>query len=408
KFLDEARTSIIDDPIYIEGEQNGVPVEVAMTYNTGYAENVLSFVNNINTHEGGTHVSGFRRALTRIVKQYAEDNGLLKNVKVTVSGDDFREGLTAVISVKVPEPQFEGQTKTKLGNSDVEGTVSSLVAAKLKEWLDDHPKESRQIVNKVVLAATARTAARKARELIQRKSAFGGGGLPGKLADCASKDPKESELYVVEGDSAGGSAKQGRDRHFQAILPLKGKILNVEKAQIDKILENDEIKNIITALGTGIGVGSEEFDISKLRYHTIVIMTDADVDGSHIRTLLLTLFFRFMRPIIENGNLYIALPPLYKIKRGQQERYAWTEDQMRDSVREFGNGSVVQRYKGLGEMNPEQLWETTMNPENRTMQVVTIDDAAAADRIFSTLMGDAVEPRRKFIERNARYATIDA
>jgi len=407
KFLDEARTSIIEEPIYIEGEQNGVPVEVAMTYNTGYAENVLSFVNNINTHEGGTHVSGFRRALTRIVKQYAEDNGLLKNVKVTVSGDDFREGLTAVISVKVPEPQFEGQTKTKLGNSDVEGTVSSLVAAKLKEWLDDHPKESRQIVNKVVLAATARTAARKARELIQRKSAFGGGGLPGKLADCASKDPKESELYVVEGDSAGGSAKQGRDRHFQAILPLKGKILNVEKAQIDKILENDEIKNIITALGTGIGVGSEEFDISKLRYHTIVIMTDADVDGSHIRTLLLTLFFRFMRPIIENGNLYIALPPLYKVKRGQQERYAWTETEMKGVVQAFGNGSVVQRYKGLGEMNPEQLWETTMNPENRTMQVVTIDDAAAADRIFSTLMGDAVEPRRKFIERNARYATID-
>ncbi|MBN8589475.1 MAG: DNA topoisomerase (ATP-hydrolyzing) subunit B [Rhodothermia bacterium] len=407
KFLDEARTSIIEEPIYIEGEQNGVPVEVAMTYNTGYAENVLSFVNNINTHEGGTHVSGFRRALTRIVKQYAEDNGLLKNVKVTVSGDDFREGLTAVISVKVPEPQFEGQTKTKLGNSDVEGTVSSLVAAKLKEWLDDHPKESRQIVNKVVLAATARTAARKARELIQRKSAFGGGGLPGKLADCASKDPKESELYVVEGDSAGGSAKQGRDRHFQAILPLKGKILNVEKAQIDKILENDEIKNIITALGTGIGVGSEEFDISKLRYHTIVIMTDADVDGSHIRTLLLTLFFRFMRQIIENGNLYIALPPLYKVKRGQQERYAWTETEMKGVVQEFGNGSVVQRYKGLGEMNPEQLWETTMNPENRTMQVVTIDDAAAADRIFSTLMGDAVEPRRKFIERNARYATID-
>lgn len=407
QFLDEARTSVIETPIYIEGESNNVPVEVAMTYNTGFSENVMSFVNNINTHEGGTHVSGFRRALTRIVKQYADDNGLLKNAKVTVSGEDFREGLTAVISVKVPEPQFEGQTKTKLGNSDVEGTVAALVANKLKEWLDDHPREAKTIVNKVVLAAQARTAARKARELIQRKSAFGGGGLPGKLADCASKNPMESELYIVEGDSAGGSAKQGRDRHFQAILPLKGKILNVEKAQMDKILENDEIKNIITALGTGIGVGEEAFELSKLRYHTIVIMTDADVDGSHIRTLLLTLFFRFMREIVDNGHLFIAQPPLYKIKRGQNERYAWAESEMREVVELFGTGANVQRYKGLGEMNPEQLWETTMNPANRTLQRVTVEDAAAADRIFSTLMGDAVEPRRKFIERNARYATID-
>lgn len=408
QFLDEARTSILETPLYIEGETNGVPVELAITYNTGFTENVLSFVNNINTHEGGTHVSGFRRALTRIVKNYADNNGLLKNVKVNVSGDDFREGLTAVISVKVAEPQFEGQTKTKLGNGDVQGAVESLVSAKLSEWLDDHPKEAKMIVNKVVLAAQARTAARKARELIQRKSAFGGGGLPGKLADCASKDPVQSELYIVEGDSAGGSAKQGRDRHFQAILPLKGKILNVEKAQLDKILENEEIKNIITALGTGIGAGSEEFTLEKLRYHKIVIMTDADVDGAHIRTLLLTLFFRFMRPIIENGYLYVGLPPLYKIKKGNNERYSWAEADMRKIVEEFGSTGVnVQRYKGLGEMNPEQLWETTMNPENRTLQVVTIDDAAAADRVFSTLMGDAVEPRRKFIERNARYASID-
>lgn len=406
-YLDEGRTAIIEEPIFIEGEHAGVPIEVAITYNTSYSENVLSFVNNINTHEGGTHVTGFRRALTRVVKAYADNNGLLKNVKINVSGDDFREGLTAVISIKVAEPQFEGQTKTKLGNSDVQGAVESLVGGKLAEWLDDHPKESKTIVNKVVLAAQARNAARKARELIQRKSVFGSGGLPGKLADCASKDPAESELYIVEGDSAGGSAKQGRDRHFQAILPLKGKILNVEKAQLDKILENEEIKNIITALGTGFSAGNEEFVLEKLRYHKIIIMTDADVDGSHIRTLLLTLFYRFMRPIIENGFLYIGLPPLYKVKRGQNERYAWTEAVMRQYVAEMGQGAGVQRYKGLGEMNPDQLWDTTMNPENRTFQQVAIEDAASADRIFSMLMGDVVEPRRKFIERNAKYANID-
>ncbi len=410
-YLDETRTSIHDETIYISDDEAEVPVELAMRYNDGYTENVLSFVNNINTHEGGTHVSGFRRALTRTLKVYAERNNLFKNAKVDFSGDDFREGLTAVLSVKVAEPQFEGQTKTKLGNSEVQGAVESLINEKLGQWLEDHPRESRRIIDKVVLAAQARAAARRARELVQRKSVFGGGGLPGKLADCASKDPAESEMFLVEGDSAGGSAKQARDRHFQAILPLRGKILNVEKARLDRILENEEIKNIVTAMGTGLTTTEEELDLSRLRYHKIVLMTDADVDGAHIRTLLLTFIYRHLRPLIEKGYIYIALPPLYRVKRGKDERYTWTDDQLQEIIQEMSadsRGKVsIQRYKGLGEMNPEQLWDTTMNPETRMLQLVTIEDAAAADRIFSTLMGDAVEPRRKFIERNAKYATID-
>ena len=410
-YLDETRESLFDGEIAVEDESGDVPVALAMRYNTGYQENVLSFVNNINTHEGGTHVSGFRRALTRTLKAYADGSGLLKNAKVELSGEDFREGLTAVLSVKVQEPQFEGQTKTKLGNGDVAGAVESLVAARLQEWLDDHPKEAKIVVNKVILSAQARTAARRARELVQRKSAFGGGGLPGKLADCASKDASESELYLVEGDSAGGSAKQARDRHFQAILPLRGKILNVEKALLERILENEEIKNIVIALGVGLSGNPDDFDASRLRYHKVVLMTDADVDGAHIRTLLLTFIYRHLRPLLEAGYIYIALPPLYRAKKGAHEVYAWTDEQLQAAILEVGNGSNrgvgVQRYKGLGEMNPEQLWSTTMNPDNRMLQQVTIEDAAAADRTFSTLMGDAVEPRRKFIERNAKYATID-
>ena len=410
-YLDETRESLFDGSIDLEDESGEVPVALSMRYNAGYQENVLSFVNNINTHEGGTHVSGFRRALTRTLKAYADGSGLLKNAKVELSGEDFREGLTAVLSVKVQEPQFEGQTKTKLGNGDVAGAVESLVAARLQEWLDDHPKEARTVVNKVILSAQARTAARRARELVQRKSAFGGGGLPGKLADCASKDASESELYLVEGDSAGGSAKQARDRHFQAILPLRGKILNVEKARLERILENEEIKNIVIALGVGLSGNPDDFNADKLRYHKVVLMTDADVDGAHIRTLLLTFIYRHLRPLLESGYIYIALPPLYRAKKGPHEIYAWTDEQLQAAILEVGNGSNrgvgVQRYKGLGEMNPEQLWSTTMNPENRMLQQVTIDDAAAADRTFSTLMGDAVEPRRKFIERNAKYATID-
>ncbi len=410
-YLDEARTPILDEAIYIGAEDGEVPVELAMRYNAGYAENVLSFVNNINTHEGGTHVSGFRRALTRTLKSYADKNNLLKNVKVDLSGDDFREGLTAVLSIKVAEPQFEGQTKTKLGNSEVQSAVEVLVNEKLSQWLEDNPKLTKRIVDKVVLAAQARAAARRARELVQRKSAFGGGGLPGKLADCASKEASECELYLVEGDSAGGSAKQARDRHFQAILPLRGKILNVEKARLDRILENEEIKNIVTALGTGFGTTESEFDVEKLRYHKIIIMTDADVDGAHIRTLLLTLLYRHMRVLFDNGFIYVAQPPLYKAKRGKEERYAWNDDELKQAIGEINpeNKSkvVIQRYKGLGEMNPDQLWSTTMNPETRKLQLVTIEDAAAVDRIFSTLMGDSVEPRRKFIERNAKYATID-
>ncbi len=408
-YLDEARENLFEDAIHIEDEDAEVPVSLAMRYNTGYQENVLSFVNNINTHEGGTHVSGFRRALTRTLKNYADQNDLLKKAKVNLSGDDFREGLTAVLSVKVAEPQFEGQTKTKLGNGEVQGAVESLVGQKLAEWLEDHPAQAKTIIQKVILSAQARTAARRARELVQRKSAFGGGGLPGKLADCASKDPAESELYLVEGDSAGGSAKQARDRHFQAILPLRGKILNVEKARLDKILDNEEIKNMVTALGVQIAAGSDEFSDEKLRYHKIVLMTDADVDGAHIRTLLLTFIYRYLRPLLEAGYIYIALPPLYRAKKGKRELYAWNDQQLKDAIAELGGaaGVGVQRYKGLGEMNPEQLWSTTMDPENRMLQIVTIEDAAAADKTFSTLMGDAVEPRRKFIERNAKYATID-
>lgn len=411
EYLDEARTPIHDQTIYIADEDAEVPVELAMRYNSGYTENVLSFVNNINTNEGGTHVSGFRRALTRTLKSQAEKSNLLKNVKVDLSGDDFREGITVILSIKVAEPQFEGQTKTKLGNSEVQGAVESLVSLKLGEWLDDHPKETKRIVEKVILAAEARAAARKARELVQRKNAFSSGGLPGKLADCSSKNPEECEIYLVEGDSAGGSAKQARDRHFQAILPLRGKILNVEKARLDRILANEEIKNIVTALGTGLGAGEEDFDPEKLRYHKIIVMTDADVDGAHIRTLLLTFLYRHMKALVESGYIYIAQPPLYKAKKGKQEEYCWTDSQLKEVIERIGGDSpgkvTIQRYKGLGEMNPDQLWDTTMNPETRLLQRITVDDAAAADRIFSTLMGDAVEPRRKFIERNAKYATID-
>ncbi len=411
EYLDEARTPIHDQTIYIADEDAEVPVELAMRYNTGYTENVLSFVNNINTHEGGTHVSGFRRALTRTLKNHADKNNLLKNVKVDLSGDDFREGITVILSIKVAEPQFEGQTKTKLGNSEVQGAVESLVSLKLGEWLEDHPKETKRIVDKVILAAEARAAARKARELVQRKNAFSSGGLPGKLADCSSKNAEECEIYLVEGDSAGGSAKQARDRHFQAILPLRGKILNVEKARLDRILANEEIKNIVTALGTGLGAGEDDFDPEKLRYHKIIVMTDADVDGAHIRTLLLTFLYRHMHALVEAGYIYIAQPPLYKAKKGKQEEYCWTDNQLKEVIKRIGGDSpgkvTVQRYKGLGEMNPDQLWDTTMNPEMRLLQQITVDDAAAADRIFSTLMGDAVEPRRKFIERNAKYATID-
>ncbi|MDT0630189.1 DNA topoisomerase (ATP-hydrolyzing) subunit B [Rubrivirga sp. S365] len=408
-YLDETREPLFDGAVTLDDESGDVPVELALRYNTGYQENVLSFVNNINTHEGGTHVSGFRRALTRVLKGYAEKNDLLKKAKVTLSGDDFREGMTAVLSVKVQEPQFEGQTKTKLGNSDVQGAVESLVAQKLGEWLEDHPREAKTIVQKVILSAQARTAARRARELVQRKSAFGGGGLPGKLADCASKDATESELYLVEGDSAGGSAKQARDRHFQAILPLRGKILNVEKARLDKILDNEEIKNMVTALGVQIAAGADEFSDERLRYHKIVLMTDADVDGAHIRTLLLTFIYRYLRPLLEAGYIYIALPPLYRAKKGSKEIYCWNDQQLQEAISELGGpkGVGVQRYKGLGEMNPEQLWSTTMDPDTRMLQIVTVEDAAAADKTFSTLMGDAVEPRRKFIERNAKYATID-
>ncbi len=411
QYLDETRTPIHDSVIYIAGEADDVVVEVALRYNDGYAENVLSFVNNINTHEGGTHVAGFRTALTRTLKTYAEKNNLLKNFKGELSGEDFREGLTAVIAVKVPEPQFEGQTKTKLGNSEVQGIVAGIVSEHLSRWLEDHPREARRILDKVILAAQARVAARKARELVQRKNALNGSSLPGKLADCASRDPSKCELFLVEGDSAGGSAKQARNREFQAILPLRGKILNVEKARLDKILENEEIRNIVTALGTGLATTEEDFDLSKLRYHRIIIMTDADVDGAHIRTLLLTFFYRQLRPLVEGGHVYIALPPLYRVKVGKTERYAWSDEELRQIIEELTDSqpqrAVIQRYKGLGEMNPEQLWETTMNPETRILQQVTVEDAAAADRIFSILMGDAVEPRRKFIERNARYATLD-
>jgi len=409
KYLDENRDTYDSSPIYIAGESDNVPLEIAIQYNRSYSENVHSYVNNINTHEGGTHVSGFRRALTRSLKNYAEKNNMLKG-KITLSGDDFREGLTAVISVKVPEPQFEGQTKTKRGNSEVQSIVEILVYEKLNEHLEQSPKVARMIIEKVLLAAEAREAARKARQLVQRKSVMAGAGLPGKLADCSINEPEHCEIYLVEGDSAGGSAKMGRNRSFQAILPLRGKILNVEKSRINKILENKEIRAMITALGTGVG-HSDDFDIEKLRYHKIIIMTDADVDGSHIRTLILTFFYRYMHPLVEFGHIYIATPPLYKITFGKNIEYAW-DDINRDKIlarvrKETKFKTDVSRYKGLGEMNPDQLWDTTMNPETRTLQQVNIESAAAADRLFSVLMGDAVEPRREFIERNAKYAKLD-
>lgn len=414
KYLDGTRTPLIPEPIYVEGIKQGIPVELAMQYNETYTENVHSYVNNINTHEGGTHVAGFRRGLTRTLKAYAEKSGLLKNVKVEITGDDFREGLTAVISVKVAEPQFEGQTKTKLGNNEVMGAVDVAIGEILGNYLEENPKEAKMIVNKVVLAATARAAARKAREMVQRKSVMGGSGLPGKLADCADKDPAKCELYLVEGDSAGGTAKQGRDRNFQAILPLKGKILNVEKAMEHKIYENDEIKNMFTALGVSIGTADDAkaLNLEKLRYHRIIIMTDADVDGSHITTLILTFFFRYMKELIEFGYVYIAAPPLYLVKKGKEQEYAWNDEQRDAAIQRLkGQGKEdsvhVQRYKGLGEMNAEQLWETTLNPATRTLRQVTIENAAECDHIFSMLMGDEVAPRRDFIERNARYARID-
>lgn len=412
-YLDSTRDQLIQTPIYMENEKGTVPVEVAMIYNTSYSENVVSYVNNINTIEGGTHVSGFRMALTRTLKNYAEKTGILAKEKIEISGDDFREGLTAVISVKVAEPQFEGQTKTKLGNSDVAGAVSQVVSEMLENFLQENPKEARTIVDKVILAAKARIAARKAREMVQRKTVLGGGGLPGKLADCSETDPSACELYLVEGDSAGGSAKQGRNRAFQAILPLRGKILNVEKAQEYKIYENEEIKNIITALGVQFGREGDEraLNTEKLRYHKVIIMTDADVDGSHIRTLILTFFFRYMKELIDQGYIYIAQPPLYLVKKGKEERYCWTETQREQAVREISGGKedsvYIQRYKGLGEMNPEQLWETTMNPENRSLKQVSIESGAESDHLFSMLMGDEVAPRRDFIERNAKYARVD-
>ncbi|MBX7205232.1 MAG: DNA topoisomerase (ATP-hydrolyzing) subunit B [Bacteroidia bacterium] len=414
-YLDGTREKLIPEPIYVEGEKGGVPVELAFQYNTGYAENLHSYVNNINTIEGGTHVAGFRRALTRVLKGYAEKEGLLKNVKFDISGDDFREGMTGVISVKVQEPQFEGQTKTKLGNNEVMGAVDQCVGDVLGNYLEEHPKEARTIVNKVILAATARHAARKAREMVQRKGAMSGSGLPGKLSDCSETDPSLCEVYLVEGDSAGGTAKQGRNRAYQAILPLRGKILNVEKALEHKIYENEEIKNIFTALGVTIGTPEDDkaLNLTKLRYHKIIIMTDADVDGSHIRTLILTLFFRYMKALIEFGYIYIAQPPLYLVKKGKEEEYCWTEAQRDETVLRLAKGgnpdSVgIQRYKGLGEMNAEQLWSTTMNPETRTLKQVTLESAAEADHIFSMLMGDEVPPRREFIEANAKYANIDA
>ncbi len=414
KFLDGTRQSLIPDPIYVEGLKQGIPVELALQYNDTYSENVHSYVNNINTIEGGTHVAGFRRGLTRTLKAYAEKSGLLKNMKVEITGDDFREGLTAVISVKVAEPQFEGQTKTKLGNNEVMGAVDVAVGEILGNYLEENPREAKMIVNKVILAATARAAARKAREMVQRKSVMGGSGLPGKLADCANNDPAQCELYLVEGDSAGGTAKQGRDRNFQAILPLKGKILNVEKAMEHKIYENDEIKNMFTAMGVSIGTEEDNkaLNLDKLRYHRIIIMTDADVDGSHITTLILTFFFRYMKELIEKGYVYIAAPPLYLVKKGNNQIYAWNDEQRDQAVQELKGGGKedsvhVQRYKGLGEMNAEQLWDTTLNPQTRTLRQVTIENAAECDHIFSMLMGDEVAPRREFIERNAKYARID-
>lgn len=414
QYLDRNRESLIADVIYFEGEREGIPVEVALTYNTSYTENIQAYVNNINTHEGGTHLSGFRRGLTNTLKKYATDSGILAKEKIEIDGDDFREGLTAVLSVKVQEPQFEGQTKTKLGNREVTAPVSQSVSEMLSAYLEEHPAEARMIVEKVILAARARHAARKAREMVQRKSVLTGSGLPGKLADCSEKDPALCEIYFVEGDSAGGTAKQGRDRHFQAIMPLRGKILNVEKAMHYKIFENEEIKNMYTALGVRIGTeeDSKALNMEKLRYHKIIIMCDADVDGSHIETLILTFFFRFMKELIEHGYIYIATPPLYQVKKGTKSEYAWNEDQRDRLIQDLKGAGTdssvgVQRYKGLGEMNAEQLWDTTMNPETRTLRQVTIDNAAECDQIFSMLMGDDVPPRRDFIEKNAKYAKID-
>ena len=415
EYLDSTREKLIANPIYIENAvKSDIPIQVAMGYNTSYSENLISYVNNINTHEGGTHVAGFRRALTRTLKSYAEKSGLLDKAKVEISGDDFREGLTAVISVKVQEPQFEGQTKTKLGNSEVMGAVDVAVGEMLQNFLEENPREAKLIVSKVILAAQARLAAKKAREMVQRKNVLSGTGLPGKLADCASSDPAICELYLVEGDSAGGSAKQGRDRNFQAILPLRGKILNVEKAQEHRIYENEEIKNMITALGVSFGTidDNKALNLTKLRYHKVIIMTDADVDGSHIRTLILTFFFRYMRDLVDQGYVYIALPPLYQLKKGKDERYCWNEEErdvlIKEMSKEGKEDSVgVQRYKGLGEMNPEQLWTTTMDPSKRTLKQVNIESAAEADHLFSMLMGDEVAPRRDFIEKNAKYAKVD-
>lgn len=415
KFLDGTRTPIIPEPIYVDGNKGGIPVELALQYNDTYSENVFSYVNNINTIEGGTHVAGFRRGLTRTLKAYADKEGLLKNVKVEISGDDFREGLTAVVSVKVAEPQFEGQTKTKLGNNEVMGAVDVAVGEILGNYLEENPKEARLIVNKVILAATARAAARKAREMVQRKSVMTGSGLPGKLSDCANSDPTLCELFLVEGDSAGGTAKQGRNREYQAILPLRGKILNVEKAMEHKIYENEEIKNMFTGLGVSRGTPEDDkaLNLTKLRYHKIIIMTDADVDGSHITTLILTFFFRYMKELVEAGYVYIASPPLYQVKKGKEYEYCWNDVQRDAAIQRLkGAGKEdsvhVQRYKGLGEMNDIQLWETTMNPETRTLKRATIENAAECDHTFSMLMGDEVAPRREFIERNAKYAKIDS
>ena len=414
EYLDSTREKLIPAPMYMESDKGPIPVEVALLYNSSYSENVFSYVNNINTVEGGTHVAGFRRALTRTLKNYADKSGLLEKLKIDIAGDDFREGLTAVISVKVQEPQFEGQTKTKLGNSDVMGAVDICVGEMLTNYLEEHPREAKIIVSKVILAAQARHAARKAREMVQRKNVLSGSGLPGKLADCSDSDPAVCELYLVEGDSAGGSAKQGRNRRFQAILPLRGKILNVEKAQEHRIYDNEEIRNMITALGVTFGTaeGEKVLNLDKLRYHKVIIMTDADIDGSHIRTLILTFFFRYMRALIDNGHMYIALPPLYLVKKGKQEIYCWTEEQRAVAVKELAKDGKedsvgVQRYKGLGEMNPEQLWTTTMDPEKRSLKKVSIESAAEADHLFSMLMGDEVAPRREFIEKNAKYAKID-
>ncbi len=410
------RDPLLSEPIYVEShdEETNVAVDVALNYNTSFNEHIFSYVNNINTIEGGTHVAGFRRAITRVFKSYGDKNKLFEKAKVEITGDDFREGLSAIISVKVPEPQFEGQTKTKLGNNEVMGVVDICVSRVLEAYLEEHPKDAKMIIDKVILAAQARAAARKARELVQRKSVLTGGGMPGKLADCSDRDPERCELFLVEGDSAGGTAKQGRDRSFQAILPLRGKILNVEKAQEHKIYENEEIKNMYTALGVTVGTAEDPkaLNLSKLRYHKIVIMTDADVDGSHIATLILTFFFRYMKELVEQGYLYLAQPPLYLVKKGKDQEYAWTEEDRKNLVDKFANGredSVhIQRYKGLGEMNAEQLWETTMNPATRTLKQVTIDSAAEADRVFAMLMGDEVPPRREFIETHAKYARIDA